>query len=51
MHLQSQGTDIVSISAVQEHFSETVPEPYETVLIGSGLLFFGLCRKRTAIKR
>ena len=30
LHLQSQGTDLVSISAVQEHFSETVPEPYET---------------------
>jgi hypothetical protein len=51
IHLQSQGTDLVSISAVQEHFSETVPEPYESVLIGSGLLFFGLCRKRKAIKR
>jgi hypothetical protein len=51
IHLQSQGTDIVSISAVQEHFSETVPEPYQAVLIGSGLLFFGLCRKRKAIKR
>ena len=51
IHLQSQGTDLVSISAVQEHFSETVPEPYGSVLIGSGLLFFGLCRKRKAIKR
>jgi hypothetical protein len=39
--------DIVTISAIQEHFSEAVPEPYETVLIGSGLLFFGLFRKRT----
>lgn len=51
LHLQSQGPDIVSISAVQEHFAETVPEPYETVLIGSGLLFFGLYRKRKALKR
>ncbi len=38
--------DIVTISAIQEHFSENVPEPYETLLIGSGLLFFGLWRKR-----
>jgi hypothetical protein len=51
LHLQSAGPDVVSISAVQEHFLETVPEPYETVLIGSGLLFFGLYRKRNAIKR
>jgi hypothetical protein len=52
IQLQSQGTgDIISISAVQEHFYETVPEPYETVLIGSGLLFFGLYRRRNAIKR
>ena len=52
LHLQSAGTDdTVSISAVREHFLETVPEPYETVLIGSGLLFFGLYRKRNAIKR
>jgi hypothetical protein len=36
----------VTISAIQEHFSENVPEPYETLLIGSGLLFFGLWRKR-----
>jgi hypothetical protein len=50
IHLQSPGDsgpfDIVTISAIQEHFSENVPEPYETLLIGSGLLFFGLWRKR-----
>jgi hypothetical protein len=49
IHLQSPDsgpTDIVTISAIQEHFSENVPEPYETLLIGSGLLFFGLWRKR-----
>jgi hypothetical protein len=50
IHLQSPGDsgpfDIVTISAIQEHFSENVPEPYETLLIGSGLLLFGLWRKR-----
>jgi hypothetical protein len=50
IHLQSPADsgpfDIVTISAIQEHFSENVPEPYETLLIGSGLLFFGLWRKR-----
>jgi hypothetical protein len=50
IHLQSPGDsgpfDIVTISAIQEHFSENVPEPYEALLIGSGLLFFGLWRKR-----
>lgn len=40
--------DIVTISAIQEHFSEAVPEPYQTVLIGSGLLLFGLFRKRAS---
>jgi hypothetical protein len=49
IHLQSPDSgpfDVVTISAIQEHFSENVPEPYETLLIGSGLLFFGLWRKR-----
>ena len=49
IHLQSPNSgpfDTVTISAIQEHFSENVPEPYETLLIGSGLLFFGLWRKR-----
>ena len=49
IHLQSPDSgpfDLVTISGIQEHFSENVPEPYETLLIGSGLLFFGLWRKR-----
>ncbi len=48
IHLQSpvDGNDRVTISAIEEHFAEAVPEPYETILIGSGLLFFGLWRKR-----
>jgi hypothetical protein len=48
IHLESplSGGDLVTISAIQEHFSEAVPEPYETILIGSGLLLFGLRRKR-----
>jgi hypothetical protein len=48
IHLESplSGGDLVTISAIQEHFSEAVPEPYQTILIGSGLLFFGLWRKR-----
>jgi hypothetical protein len=52
IHLESPATsqlnpfDVVTISAIQEHFSEAVPEPYEAILIGSGLLFFGLFRKR-----
>jgi hypothetical protein len=50
IHLQSPADsgpfDVVTISAIQEHFSENVPEPYETLLIGSGLLLFGLWRKR-----
>ena len=39
-------SDIVEISDIQEHFSEQIPEPYETVLIGSGLLLLGLRRRR-----
>jgi hypothetical protein len=48
IHLQSpiDGGDRVTISAIEEHFSEAVPEPYQPILIGSGLLFFGLWRKR-----
>jgi hypothetical protein len=51
VHLQSPSStpfDIVTISVIQEHFPEGagVPEPYETLLIGSGLLFFGVWRKR-----
>jgi hypothetical protein len=38
--------DIVEISDIQEHFSEQIPEPYQTVLIGSGLLLLGLRRWR-----
>jgi hypothetical protein len=51
VHLQSPSSlppDLVTISVIQEHFPEAadVPEPYETLLIGSGLLFFGMWRKR-----
>ncbi len=48
IHLESpsNGSDIVTISAIQEHFSEKVPEPYPTVLTGFGLLLLGLRRKR-----
>jgi hypothetical protein len=49
IHLESPSTgpfDLVTISAIQEHFSEAIPEPYESILIGSGLLVFGLFRKR-----
>jgi hypothetical protein len=40
--------DVVTISAIQEHFSELsqVPEPYSAGLIGTGLLLFGLRRRR-----
>jgi len=38
--------NIAHISIVQNNFYETVPEPYESVLIGSGLLAFGLLRRR-----
>jgi hypothetical protein len=38
--------DRVTISAIQEHFSETVPEPYESTLIGSGLLVLALQLRR-----
>jgi hypothetical protein len=40
--------DVVTVSAVQEHFSEEIPEPYQAVLIGSGLLLLGLWRRRVA---
>jgi hypothetical protein len=48
IHLESpsNGSDIVTISAIQEHFSEKLPEPYPTVLTGFGLLLLGLRRKR-----
>jgi hypothetical protein len=51
VHMQSPSSgpfDLVTISVIQEHFSEAanVPEPYETTLIGSGLLFLGVWRKR-----
>jgi hypothetical protein len=40
--------DHVSISLIQENFSETLPEPYAAVLIGSGLVLLGLRRKKRA---
>jgi hypothetical protein len=52
IHLESPNSgplDRVTISAIQEHFSETVPEPYPAFLIGSSLLLLGLRRKRKAI--
>jgi hypothetical protein len=38
--------NIAHISIVQNNFYEIVPEPYATVLIGSGLLALGLLRRR-----
>jgi hypothetical protein len=48
IHVESPatGNDWVTISAIQEHFSEEIPEPYEVVLIGSGLCLLGLRRRR-----
>jgi hypothetical protein len=47
IHMQSASNgSIVTISAVQENFSELIPEPYSTVLIGSGLVLLGLRRIR-----
>ena len=49
IHLESPNSgpvDRVTISAIQEHFSEAVPEPYQAFAIGSSLLVFGLLRKR-----
>jgi hypothetical protein len=40
--------DSVSISFIQESFSQTVPEPYGAVLIGSGLILLGMWRKRAS---
>jgi hypothetical protein len=48
IHLESpeifRPFDLVTISAIQEHFGElsSVPEPYSAGLIGTGLLLFGL---------
>jgi hypothetical protein len=42
----SDGTGLTSISIVQENFSEKIPEPYASVLIGSGLVLLGLRRIR-----
>jgi len=41
------GAHLVTLSVVEEHFSElvSVPEPYQALLLGSGLLFFGLRSK------
>lgn len=44
----SLGGDFVTISQVQEHYSEVIPEPCAAVLIGSGLVLLGLRRKRVA---
>ena len=51
IHVQSPagGGDFVSISLVRENFSEIIPEPYEAVLIGSGLVLLGL--RRIRVKR
>jgi hypothetical protein len=49
IQLQSPNDDFkdkVTISAIQEHFSEMVPEPYESTLIGSGLLVLALRLRR-----
>jgi hypothetical protein len=39
-------TGFAGISIAQVNFSEQIPEPYEAVLIGSGLLLLGLRRIR-----
>ena len=42
VHVQANSGGRVTISNVQEFFTEaTAPEPLQTVLIGSGCLFFG----------
>jgi hypothetical protein len=46
MSLPASDEGYLTISAIREHFSEQIPEPYATVLIGSGLCFLGLRRKR-----
>jgi hypothetical protein len=48
IHEVSLSGDFVTISQVQEHLSEVIPEPYAAVLIGSGLVLLGLRRKRAA---
>lgn len=40
------GSGLTSISIVQENFSEQIPEPYQALLIGSGLVLLGLRRIR-----
>jgi len=46
MVLPESDPGYITISAIQEGFSEQLPEPYAVVLIGSGLCFLGVCRKR-----
>ena len=41
----ASSTDSVETSYIQEHFSEQLPEPGVTLLIGSGLLLLGFRRK------
>jgi hypothetical protein len=44
------GGTAAHISIVENDFSQIIPEPEVTVLIGSGLLLFGLVRRRQARK-
>ncbi len=46
IHVTQPGSGSVTISAIEEYFSENVPEPYQGLLIGCGLLLMGLTRKR-----
>jgi hypothetical protein len=52
VHVQANTPGRVTISAVQENFSELalVPEPMQSLLMGSGLLMLGLMWRKRATR-
>jgi hypothetical protein len=46
LSVDSRNSTLAHISVVENDFSEAIPEPVSTVLIGSGLVLFGLAQRK-----